>query len=335
MAKLNILVEGSRGKSGTVEMLVRAFEALNYKAVGKITGKDTLLIHNGGFETIPREKGGFLIDQENKPIVQKFSHYDFTIFENQALSCYTMRVVHNIVKPLIIVIPNIRYEHQDRLGETIEEMATSFALNFKGAKFVVTTESKKVVLDIFRKHCRKYGVVLDVINKEEEVPSIQSLYLTRRVIQIATGKDMPKALYSQYHEQICNRIEVKSSATHNIDYFLGAKVNDVESTVNVFNYLTQRTDKKFCFLCYFRKDRVERTEAFREFFKKYLDHERIEKFYFAGHVIDRPRHKKVEILPEKHKQKIFDHCRKNGLILFTAINGVNDFMRGIEADLTS
>ncbi len=333
---MNILVEGSRGKSGTVETIVRAFEALGEDIIGKITGNEPLIFYKGQKIPINRASTGFLIDQENIPIMQRFKDVKFKVFENQALSCYSMRVVHNIFKPDIIAIPNIRFEHQDRLGETIEEIAKSFAENFKGAKVVITTEPKKCVLETFEKYCRKYNVELIIVDKPETIPSIQYLHLAEEVVRYALNRELPAFIKKAITNDIEKNIMIKISDKHGLHFFHGAKVNDVESTTNIIRYLRKQTDKRFCIVSYFRKDRVERNEAFIPFFMENLNDDFFAKFFMVGHTVGLPKHNKVEYIEglENDKIKVIDFCRENDLVLFTAVNGVCPFMRGLHKDLS-
>jgi gamma-polyglutamate synthase len=328
---MNILVEGSRGKSGTVETVVRVLEQMGESVVGKITGKDTMVFYEGKTIPVKRASSGFLLDQENRAILKQYAHCNYKVFENQALSCYTMRVIHNIVKPDVILIPNIRFEHQDRLGETIEDQAVSFAVNFKGVNTVITTEHKPIIISIFRKHCKKHNVNLIEVKKKEAIPSMQYLYLTEALIEWIYKKPIPNDIKRSVIRKVNRNLRLRSSQSIGIDYYNGAKVNDVESTQNVFEYLSTVEDKNYCFLCYFRKDRVERTEAFASFFAKYLDDSRITRFYVKGHLAGVPYHDKI--VRVKEASEVYDYCRDNNLILFTAVNGVNDFMRGVEKDL--
>ena len=46
------------------------------------------------------------VEKENKKVLKDYN-VQFKIFENQALSAYTMKTMHLIVKPEIIIIPGI------------------------------------------------------------------------------------------------------------------------------------------------------------------------------------------------------------------------------------
>lgn len=331
---IRILVEGSRGKSGLVRAITDLLYARGEDAVGKITGKETIIFRKGKKINVQRKHGkNFLLDQENKEILKKYNDVTFKIFENQALSCYTMKVVHNIVKPQIIVIPNIRFEHQDSLGEDIEEIAKSFAFNFKGTKKVITTENKKIVLDIFNEYCKKFNVELIVIDSyNEEIPSISSIKLIDRVLKEVGVNGLSKEEIKYLGKNIITAMSIKYSKSQKIDYYNGAKVNDPESSANVFNYLKKHNpNKRFVFVCYLRGDRPERTESFLIFFESICKDNRVERIYFNGsglkHIKDDTKIIKKKNLTHK---EVIDFCKEKNLVLFMAVNGVNEFMQELE-----
>jgi len=331
---MNILVEGTRGKSGIVNMLVDTLEARGEPAIGKITGLEPAVFYKGEKIPIIRKNRKFLIDVENKKILKQYRHVKFKVFENQALSPYTMKAVHLVFKPDIIAIPNIRYEHQDTLGETIEEQAASFAMNFEGAKVVITTEQKEPVLKIFRKYCTKYKVELIEIKKEESFPGSSSVHLVNGVLKYVFQIELSEEEFRNLFKNLSTRISVYYNYEKGIHYFKGSKINDIESTKNLYNFLKQKIEKPFCFICYFRKDRPERTKAFIPFLKEAVKDERIKKIFIVGHHLGNiPKDAKISILKEKYPELVFDYCRLNGYILFTAVNGVTPFMQGIELNL--
>lgn len=334
---VRILVEGSRGKSGIVKSLTELLYNRGEDVVGKISGKETVVFRDGQEIAVKREDGKrFLLDQENKKIMNDYKDVRFKIFENQALSCYTMKVVHLIVKPHILVIPNIRFEHQDRLGENMVEIAQSFAFNFKGVRKVITTENKKVVLDVFVDYCDKFGVELIVVDSSNEsIPSMSFIDLIDRVLNEVGVRGLFKEEEDGLRVVVKNAMCIKHSKGQGVDYFNGAKVNDIESSTMVFEYL-KRTNRsrRFVFLCYLRGDRPERTESFFPFFDAIYDDCAVERVYFTGsglkHIKDNDKAIKNKYLS---KEEVISYCKKRGLVLFTAVNGVNDFMRELEISL--
>ncbi len=334
MKDIRILVEGSRGKSGLVKSLTDLLYSRGEDAVGKVTGKETVVFRNGQKLIVERKNGkNFLIDHENKKIMRKYSDVKFKIFENQALSCYTMKIVHLIVKPQIIVIPNIRFEHQDRLGENLFEIARSFAHNFKGAEKVITTENKKEVLKIFREYCNKFKTKLIVVDSSQEViPSISSIDLLDNILNELDKSPLSLNEKRKLKNSTLESMGLKYSKSQRIKYFYGSKVNDIESSTKVFAHLKKiYPGKKFVFLCYLRGDRPERTESFLPFFEKIYHDYKVERIYFTGSGLGHIKnHHKVIKKKDLTYEEVIEFCRKKNLVLFTAVNGVNKFIQKLE-----
>jgi len=333
MKDTRIIVEGSRGKSGLVKNLCDLIYSRGEDVVGKITGKETVVFREGNKIEIKRDGKLFLIDQENKKVLEKYKEVKYKIFENQALSPYTMKVIHLIVKPEIIVIPNIRFEHQNSLGDNIEEIAGGFAMNFKGARKVITLENKKEVINIFKEYCDKYKVELIIVDpSNEEIPSINRVELIDRILKELGMEGLTKKEEEFLIKEVKEAMSVKFSKKQGIYYFYGAKVNDLESTRNVFSYLKIKYPKcKFIFVCYLRKDRNERTESFLPFFDEITRDNSVVRVYFTGsglrHIKDNPKFIKNSRLKQ---EEVIEYAKENNLILITAVNGVNDFMQELE-----
>lgn len=331
---MRILVEGTRGKTGIVQLITKAIEDRGKDVIGKTTGLEPAIYYKGKKIPIIRNKGRFLIDVENKRVLKKYRDVKFKIFENQALSSYTMKAFHNLFKPDMVVIPNIRYEHQDVLGETIEMQADSFAMNFKGVGIVITSEEKKDVLDIFEKYCKKYNVKLLKIKSWGKTPGHNAINLVNQVMIQIFGYGLTKSEYMKIYRDVKSRMNIKENQDIKINYYKGSKVNDIESTVNVFNFLKQKTDKDFCFIAYFRKDRPERTKAFIPIINDLIKDSRVKKIFISGNHLNKiKKHAKIERISMEDTDKIFEYCSENDLIMFTAVNGVNPFMRKIELNL--
>ncbi len=332
MGDKRILVEGSRGKSGIIEILTNLINNRGRDAIGKITGKETSIIYKNKKHPLKRKRKIVFIEDENKKVLSDYSDVEYKIFENQALSSYTMYVVHKIVKPEIVLIPNIRYEHQDRLGDTLQQISKSFAVNFKGLKKVITTETKLEVLEVFEKYCKKYDVELISLINEEKIPSENIIYLLDRTLKELNLNRLTNQEIKNIYKKLKENMSLKNSTSKKINYFNGAKVNDVESTKNVFNYLLKHNPKKdFTFICYLRKDRPERTESFINYFEDLNNHQQVKSIYFTGSGL-----KQFKTLSKFHKIKnlkpseIINLAKEDNTVLFMAINGVNKFMLELE-----
>ena len=334
MKDVRIIIEGSRGKSGLVELLTKAIGGIkgHKNAVGKVSGKETAVFFNNEKIIIKRKDNKFLIDQENREILNKFSSCKFKVFENQALSAYTMKAFHLLFKPNIILIPNIRYEHQNVLGKNISDMAESFAGNFKGSELVITTEQKEEVLNIFKKFAKKYKTKLVVIRKREIVPGSQIIGIIDYLLKYLFNEELCAIEKTNIVNALKNKMKIQKS-NKGIFWFKGSKINDVESSENVFNYLQNQTDLKFCFVCYFRKDRSERTEAFIPLIKKMTKNDKVEKIFIKGYHLDSlPKNPKIKKLGCSN-ETLINYCKRKNLVLVTAVNGVNDYMIKLESEL--
>jgi hypothetical protein len=56
-----------------------------------------------------------LIDYETVPGINTFE-FDSLVFENQAISPYTMQYFHKVIDPTHVLIPNIRLDHLESRG---------------------------------------------------------------------------------------------------------------------------------------------------------------------------------------------------------------------------
>src|SRR5512137_1282621 len=102
---LRIIVEGTRGKSSTVKMLEEMMRGLGKKTFAKITGEETpFLVYDGVMIPLYRQNKAVLLDYETVPTILNFD-IDALVLENQAITPYTMRHVHYMVRPQHVIIP--------------------------------------------------------------------------------------------------------------------------------------------------------------------------------------------------------------------------------------
>ncbi|MCX5708628.1 MAG: bifunctional folylpolyglutamate synthase/dihydrofolate synthase [Candidatus Omnitrophica bacterium] len=73
----------------------------------------------------------------------------------------------NVVKPVICGITSISYDHTNKLGNTLAEIATEKAGIIKGeAVTVISAPQEEEVIKVLRKKCEESGAVLYEINKD-------------------------------------------------------------------------------------------------------------------------------------------------------------------------
>ncbi|MEB3788337.1 MAG: hypothetical protein GSR72_00400 [Desulfurococcales archaeon] len=329
-----------RGKSGLVVTLYKLLYRRNTEILGKITGLEPKIFYEG--EIIDIDRGSsrkFFLDEENVGIIARYPAKIY-IAENQAITRLTMKHFHRIYKPDIIVIPNVRYEHMEGLGETIREIAEAFALGFRNTKYVFYAKSTEKydgeVEKIFRKYTNKYGVnliTIDIPEKERELPAIERIYLSEVILKhlgFKITEEEKKEIYNAITESL-----KPSMSPLGIEWYDASKVNDPESTELVIKYLLSRTNKPIYIFAYLRKDRVDRTQAFQLYFENLSKNDRIKKVWVAGayrRLILKRLGEKGEAINEEDIMRIVNIVRSHNGMLILAVNGVNPFVdkvRGI------
>ncbi len=334
-----IVVEGMRGKSEVVALMDYYLAKRNYNVLSKVTGLNPIISSNGIKKFVNR-KGGFLIDHENRRCLKLAKGKDFIVFENQGISPYTMKLFNNILKPDVILIPNVRLEHQESLGETIEEIANSFAMHFDVPKLIITTEQKESVLKIFRHYAKRYNKELISVKCEEEIPSINNIHLVNEALKRITGFGLSENDLEEHREKLLRRFSIKTSR-NGIKYFISSKINDVGSSLAAYKFLSrQHPDEKLCYVAYFRSDRKDRAMSFIHFFNAIGKNNNISRIFLRGDFCEYVYGKlaasikqKTNIIEKARIKDVMDYCRKTDSVLVTSVNGVNGFMRKLEKNL--
>lgn len=72
----------------------------------------------------------------------------------------------NVVKPLVAVITNIEIEHSHILGKTLALIAREKAGIIKKDTLVITAETKRDILEFFKRKCRAAGSKMVCVNKD-------------------------------------------------------------------------------------------------------------------------------------------------------------------------
>ena len=110
-----IAVSGTRGKSTLTRWLYETLYGRGYDAAAKITGNQTVVLHDG--ESDPIERDGDVTLYENVAEVREHTPDDALVLENQAISPYTTRLVNSsFLYPDVVVLANAREDHLSTLG---------------------------------------------------------------------------------------------------------------------------------------------------------------------------------------------------------------------------
>lgn len=359
---LRVIVEGTRGKSSTVRIIEEMMRGLGKKTLAKVTGDDIpLLIYNGVIIPLYRLHHSVLLDYETIPTILNFD-IDAIVLENQAVTPYTMRYLHQILKPQHVIIPNIRVDHTETLGSDLEEMVHNFINNYRATLSKIDVyygepieEIRQIVLPILKQFSEEYPekITLHTIKipkKSAYIPGIENYLVASYFVERNFGIKIDEVEYlrppgsnttgntvneAEYIRRIENNMMVKKNS-QGIRYLNLAKVNDPFSFIQVLLYVLSRMNDSIALVGFFRKDRAGRTKIFEEAFPEIERRtgERIKQIWFAGHatkhVANRlPPHVKELVHTETDIDdidSILSYVKENNLVLVTMVNRVNPFM---------
>ena len=166
---LRIVVEGTRGKSSTTMMIAEMLRGLDRVTLAKVTGENPIVMFGGVVMPLYRENNSVLLDYEIIPEVLNFN-FDSLVFENQAISPYTMQYFHKVINPTHVIIPNIRLDHIESLGEDLVEITENFAHNYYVHKSKVDVYYIEPIESVHR-------VVYPILKEAaEDLPGIVTLH---------------------------------------------------------------------------------------------------------------------------------------------------------------
>ena len=359
---MRIIVEGTRGKSSTVRILEEMMRGLGKKTFAKVTGEQTpLLIYNGVVIPLYRKHNAVLLDYETIPTILNFD-IDAVVIENQAITPYTMRYLHQILKPQHVIIPNIRLDHNETLGTDLEEMTYNFVDNYRTATSKIQVyygepleEIRQVVLPILQEFADKFPEkmrlhAIKFPKKSAYVCGIENYLVNKYFIEFNFGIRINEVEYvgparnksdgitineSEYIRRTENNLKIRINS-QGIRYLNMAKVNDPFSFLQALSYVLKRTEDSIALVGYFRPDRVGRTELFRDILSSLPPDisPRIKQVWLAGYhttlvwdhlppSLQAIAHPSTDI---SDIDSILSYVKKHNLILVTMVNRVNPFM---------
>lgn len=152
-----IHVNGTRGKSSTTRLIHGGLTAAGYKTIAKTTGTEPRIIYEDGSEKeifragIPRitEQVSLVNSIKNREI-------DVLVVECMAISPEMQWISENrLLNSHIGVITNVRYDHQDKMGESLDEIASTLALTIPKDGDFITADRR--FFDKFKAAAEKRG----------------------------------------------------------------------------------------------------------------------------------------------------------------------------------
>jgi gamma-polyglutamate synthase len=270
--KIRVHVNGTRGKSSVTEYIAAGLRCAGYNTVSKITGVvPTVFFSNTVFQTVNR-KGPARVQEQIKIInltVRNVS--EALVLECMSISPELQRMESRIFKPHIYVITNIREDHLEQMGETIDQEVESICSAIPKDSLVVTSE-KRYLKEITSFACLRNSKVISTESLDDNLSFQIPLGVFESNVTLAVKVceilkiDSIKAFHS-----ICDYAVKKKSAMidlkvgdFNVKFLDGFSVNDVQSASDFLNYWQNklRAFKDMIILLNVRADRPLRSVEF-------------------------------------------------------------------------
>ena len=350
---IRVSVTGTRGKSSQVHIIAKLLARRDLWTLAKITGDIPFFFDNDTIYKIVRKDGRPVLMDETAFLTDICNgnpgcYPNAVILENQAIKPYTMFTFHKLYcKPKYIIVTNIRRDHGDFLGETKDEVAHAIGEGFADATTVISGETDKVANEILKFHAEKIGaefVIATVPSEMTNIPGVESIYTAKALLECLDNDFSSFGDLKITDDEVDNLVTVLENtfclqlSPSGVEWFDGAKLNDIDSSKIVFDYLQLKyPEKRFTLLANFRRDRASRTISFLTFFNSMVDYGRIDRVYLSGpgseyiyKRIDHSYRSRFKLVEDNipSATKFIKEQDKNSALM-TIANAVSPFMRKI------
>ncbi|MEI6502571.1 MAG: poly-gamma-glutamate synthase PgsB [Armatimonadota bacterium] len=160
---IRIHVNGTRGKSSVTRLIAAGFRAAGYRTIAKTTGTAARLILEDETE-YDLERASAACIREQFDVVRHASerHAEVLVIECMAIKPeFQLASQESIVQGTCSVVTNVRPDHQEEMGETLEEIGWSMAaVAPQGGILVTAEENPKLVAMLERRAARVGGRVV-------------------------------------------------------------------------------------------------------------------------------------------------------------------------------
>ncbi len=287
---IRIHVNGIRGKSTVTRLIGGALREAGLKTLTKTTGKGARIIDPDGNETPIARKGKPNI-REQIDIMKIAVHEGIRalVIECMAVHPELQRVAERkMIQSTIGVITNVRTDHLDVMGPTLEDVARSLCNTIPRNGIVVTAENN--YLYIIEEQAKKVGAKVIKVKPEEIndelVKSFSYLNFKENVaiaLEISRLLGIPddvaiQGMLKANPDPGVMKIYNRTLNGSNFMFVNAFGVNDKDSTVTVYRELMNRgyfDNKSVIGVFHARGDRVTRTIEFGHAMVSEMDFEKI------------------------------------------------------------
>jgi poly-gamma-glutamate synthase PgsB/CapB len=282
---IRIHINGTRGKSSVSRLIGAGLRAGGYKTVTKVTGTFPRLIMSDGSEAHIHRKGkANILEQLNIINYSAKQKVDVLILECMALKPqYQWICEQQMVKATHGVLTNIRLDHLDVMGPTLDDVAKALSGTIPKKAQLFTSEDRcfNYVERIADKRKTKAYQSLGHSISDEEVNGFDYIEHKSNIelaldVCLSLGVDRAQALAEMQKtmpdEGALTRSLIKAQDKE-IKFYNGFAANDPESTLMIWESImkTIQTDEQRTILLNTRKDRQDRARQLIEMIAHKMD----------------------------------------------------------------
>lgn len=156
---VRIHVNGIRGKSSVTRLLAGVLREGGFVTVAKTTGSAARIIGTRGEETPIRRLGAPTINEQ----VDVVRDHVVDCVEALVIECMAVRPLYQqysqefMVRSDITVITNVREDHQEEMGETLEAIADSMSVTIPKGGVLITAEDREPLRARLGRHAQDRG----------------------------------------------------------------------------------------------------------------------------------------------------------------------------------
>lgn len=301
-----IHVNGIRGKSSVTRLITGGLQGGGVKTMGKTTGTMPCYITPGGKQVHIARIGKANIIEQLKIVRRAVSYgVDALVLECMAVIPSNQRLTEaQIVHSTIGVITNVRADHLDEMGPTLDDVARSLSNTIPTGGTFFTSEQEYI--DLFRSVGEQRGTEVHLVTSEaitdtmmkgftylEHKDNVALALRVCRYLGVAEA-DAIKGMQHVIPDPGVLRIFSLRMSDKQIEFVNAFAANDPDSYVVIWQLLKpmMSAKKKVIVIVNCRKDRIQRTESLAGLIANTLsaDH-----FILAGELTSALEHRAIAL----------------------------------------
>lgn len=159
---LRVHVNGIRGKSTVTRLVAGLLREGGYVTLAKTTGSAARVIAPDGAETPLKRRGAPTINEQ----IDVVARHVTPATEALVMECMAVRPINQmysqdfLVRSHITIITNVREDHQEEMGETLEEIADSMSKTIPENGVLITAEDRIHLRDRLQRNAEARGSTL-------------------------------------------------------------------------------------------------------------------------------------------------------------------------------